>query len=74
MTLDQTLPISEAAMFQPISNSLSTKNNTETYLLIGAGVCVLVFVVYQYGKHQGMLKSQRINPTIEPKINKKQVS
>jgi hypothetical protein len=51
MTFDQTLPITPEALFRPIPKSLSTKDNTWTYVAIGVGGFLALYCAYKYGQH-----------------------
>ena len=51
MTFDQTLPITPEALFWPIPKSLSTKDNTWTYVAVGVGGFLALYCAYKYGQH-----------------------
>jgi len=69
MTFDETLPMTEKALFRAIHSSLSTKNNTWRYLGIALGCGVVLYVTYKYGKHIGDKNSQAIIIRLQQQVS-----
>ena len=70
MTFDQTLPITTEALFMPIPNSLSSKNNTFMYVTIGLGTCLAFYGAYKLGQHLAERNSRLIFGDMEAEITR----
>jgi hypothetical protein len=53
MTFEQTLELSENAIFSPVPQNLSSRDNTKTYLAIALVAGLVIYGIYKLGEYAG---------------------
>jgi hypothetical protein len=69
MRFDQTLRMTEEALFRPVPGSLSTKSNTLTYVSIVLGSGLALYCAYRYGRYIADKKSLVIINKLQQQIS-----